>query len=76
MKLFEKNIFKVVISDKIVMFEKLLTSIQVLNVRFVDNLKDLYNDKAYEKSCLVMHTFNDEKKNLILMHLLKILKVS
>ena len=49
---------------------------QVFNFHFINSIKDLYTNKAYEKSCLVMHTYNNRKKNLVLMHSLKILGVS
>lgn len=39
-------------------------------------MKDLCNDKAYEKSCPVVYTYHNKKKNLVLMHSLKIPRVS
>ncbi len=72
----KKDDIKFVTSDKVVMPEKVSNSIQVFNSYFVDDIKDLYTNKVYEKSCQVLYIYNDEKKSLVLMHLLKILKVS
>ena len=58
------------------MFKEVLSSIQIFNFNLVDNIKTLCNDKAYKKSHLVVHTYNDEKKNLVLMYSSKILEVS
>ena len=74
--LLEKDDFKVVTSDKLVMPKKVQSSTQVFNSHFVNNIKDPYTDKAYEKSRLVMHTYNDKMKNLMLMHSPKIPRVS
>ncbi len=78
-KLLEKDVFKVVTLDKIIMLEEVLSSTQVFNSSLVDNIKDPCTDKAYEKNRPVMHTYNDEKKNLenlVLIHLPKIPKVN
>lgn len=32
---------------------------------FDDEIKDLYTEKVYEKSCLVIQTHNDEDENLV-----------
>ena len=56
--------------------EEIQSSTKVFNSYFDNDIKDLYTDKAYEKSRLVMHTYNDKKKNLVLMHSPKISKVS
>ena len=69
-KLLEKDVFKVV------MPEEVSSSTQVFNSSLVDNIKDPCNDKVYEKSRPVVHTYNDEKKNLMLMHSPKIPEVS
>lgn len=58
------------------MYEKIPNNTQSLNFYFVNDIKYLCTDKTYEKSCLVIHTYNDKKKNLVLKHLPKILKVS
>ena len=75
-KLLKKDVLKVVTPDKIVMSEEVSSSTQVFNSSLVDNIKDPCNDKAYEKSRPVVHTYNDEKKNLVLMHSPKIPEVS
>lgn len=51
---FEKNVFKIVILDKVVTPEEVPNSTQVFNSYFVDEVKDPYTDKVYEKSYLVM----------------------
>ena len=58
------------------MLEEIQSSTKVYNTYFVNDIKDPYTDKAYEKSCLVKHTYNDKKKNLMLIHSSKILGVS
>lgn len=75
-KLLEKDEFKDITSNKIVTSEKVLSITKVFNSRFFDNIKDLYIDKVYKKSCLIMHIYNCEKKNLVLRYLSKILEVS
>ncbi len=75
-KLLEKDVFKVVTPDKVVMPEEVPSSTQVFNSSLVDNIKDPCTDKAYEKSRPVVHAYNDEKKNLMLMHSPKIPGVS
>ena len=54
-KLFKKNVFKVINSNKIVMPKKILSNLQVFNSCFINNIKDLYTDKVNKKSCLVVH---------------------
>lgn len=75
-KLLEKNDFKVVTPDKLVMLEKVLSNIQVFNSYFVNKIKNLYTDKVYKKSCPVIYTYNNGKKNLVLIYLPKISRVS
>lgn len=75
-KLLEKDIFKVIILNKIIISKGVLNSTQVFHFSLVDNIKDLCNDKACKKSCLVAHIYNNEKENRVLMHLPKILEVS
>ena len=67
--LFEKDVFKVVILDKVVMLEEVPNSTQVFNSCFIDEIKDLCTNKAYEKSCLVVQADNDKDKNLELTKL-------
>lgn len=61
-----KDIFKVVI------LEEVLSKIQVFNSSWVYNIKNSYINKAYEKNYLIVYSYNDEKNNLMLIHLLKI----
>lgn len=75
-KLMKKDVFKIVNLDKNIMFEEVLSSTQVFNSSFVNNIKDPCTDKAYIKNRSVLYTYKNEKKNLILMHLSKILEVS
>lgn len=56
--------------------KEILSNTKTLNSCFIYDIKDLYIDKASEKSCLVKYTYNNEKKNFMLMHLSKIPGVS
>ena len=67
--LFEKDVFKVVIPDKVVTPEEVPNSTQVFNSRFIDEIKDPYTNKAYGKSRLVVQADNDKDKNLELTKL-------
>ncbi len=69
-ELLEKDIFKVI------MPEKIPSRIQVFNSSLVDNIKNLYTDKAYKKNRPVVHIYNNKKKNFVLIHLSKILEVN
>ena len=42
-------------------------NIQLCNSYFVNNIKDPYADKVNKKSCLIMHTYINKKKNLVLI---------
>lgn len=79
-KLLEKNLFKVVNLDKIVLLKEVVSNIKVFNSSLFENMKDLCIDKVYEKSCLIMPVIrtysNDEKKNLIPICSLTILGVN
>jgi hypothetical protein len=59
--LIEKNVFRS-INKNDVSFD-----IRIFNFRFVDEIKHLDIDKAFEKSRLVMQTLNDQNKNLMLI---------
>ena len=63
-------------SFKVVTPEEILNNTKSLNSHFLDDITDLYTDKAYEKSQLVIHAYNDEKKNSVLGYLSKIPRVS
>jgi hypothetical protein len=58
--LIEKDVFQSVKIDD-VSFD-----VRIFNSRFVDEIKHLDTDKAFEKSRLVVQTFNDQNKNLVL----------
>ena len=59
-ELLEKGVFKVInIKD-------LFTEARVFESRFVNQMKNEGTEKAFEKSRLVMQTFNDSKKHEIL----------
>ncbi len=58
--LIEKDVFQSVNKND-VSFD-----VRIFNSRFVDEIKHFDIDKAFEKSRLVMQTFNDQNKNLML----------
>ncbi len=59
--LIEKDVFQS-INKNDVSFD-----VRIFNFRFVNEIKHLDIDKAFEKSRLVMQIFNDQNKNLILI---------
>ena len=61
MGLLKKGIFKVVTSKNIP------SNAQIFNSCFVDKVKNVVTDKAYEKSRLVVQVYNDQEKNLVLI---------
>ena len=67
---------KVITSDKVVTSKKVSGSIQVFNFCFIDDIKDICTNKANDKSCYIMYTYNNKKKNFVLMHLPKKLETS
>jgi hypothetical protein len=58
--LIEKDVFQSVRTDDVSL------DVRIFNSRFVDEIKHLDTDKAFEKSRLVVQTFNDQNKNLML----------
>ena len=48
-KLFKKDIFKIIIFNKVVMLKKILNSIKIFNFWCENNVKDLYIDKMDKK---------------------------
>jgi hypothetical protein len=58
--LIEKDVFQSIRTDD-VSFD-----VRIFNFRFVNEIKHFDIDKAFEKFRLVMQTFNDQNKNLIL----------
>jgi hypothetical protein len=59
-ELIEKNVFQSINKSDV------STNVRIFNFRFVDEIKHFDIDKAFEKSRLVMQTFNDQNKNLVL----------
>lgn len=59
-RLLEKNVFKVVT------FRDVLSNIWIFNSRFLNKIKTLGINKASKKSFLVVQTYNDKNKDLIL----------
>lgn len=51
-KLFEKDIFKVITTNNIP------SNVHIFTSYFVDKIKNFGSDKAYEKSWLVIQTYN------------------
>ncbi len=45
------------------MAKKSSKAIQVFDSYFIDGIKDLYANKVYKKSYLVIHIYNNEKIN-------------
>ena len=52
-RLLEQGVFKVVT------FKDVLSNTQILNSHFMDKVKNGGIDKAYEKSWLIIQTYND-----------------
>jgi hypothetical protein len=59
--LIEKNVFQSVNKNDVSL------DVRIFNSRFVDEIKHFNIDKTFEKSRLVMQTFNDQNKNLMLI---------
>jgi hypothetical protein len=59
--LIEKNVFQWINKDDV------SSNVRIFNFQFVNEIKNLDIDKAFEKSRFVMQTFNDQNKNLILI---------
>jgi hypothetical protein len=68
--LIEKDVFQSIKTND-VSFD-----VRIFNFRFVDEIKHLDTDKAFEKSRLVVQTFNDQNKNLVLTQSSTIQRVS
>lgn len=71
-----KDVFKVIVFTKVIISEKILSNIQVLNFYFNNNIQDFYMNKVHEQRRLVEDVFNNKKKYFMLIHLPKIDKVS
>lgn len=61
------NVFKVVNSNKVIMFEKVLSNMQVFNSCFINNMEDPCIDKSDKKNYLVILVYKNKKNNLILL---------
>jgi hypothetical protein len=59
--LIEKDVFQSVSKNDV------SSDVRIFNFRFVDEIKHLDIDKAFEKFRFVMQTFSDQNKNLILI---------
>jgi hypothetical protein len=68
--LIEKDVFQSIRTDDVSL------DVRIFNFRFVDEIKHFDIDKAFEKSRLVMQTFNDQNKNLVLTQSFTIQRVS
>ncbi len=62
--LLEKRVFELIIIDKV------SKNVRIFNSRFVDEIKHSETSQTYEKSRLVIQTYNDQEKNLILTQIL------
>ena len=51
---------------KIIHRKNVFTNTRIFNFQFVDEIKHSGINKAFEKSRLVIQTYNDIKKNLVL----------
>ena len=68
--LLEKGVFKVVNPNDV------LPNARVFNSRFVDEIKNVGTDKAFEKSRLIIQAYNDQEKGLVLTQSPTIQRVS
>jgi hypothetical protein len=68
--LIEKDVFQSVKTDDVSL------DVRIFNSRFVNEIKHLDIDKTFEKFRLVMQTFNDQNKNLILIQSFTIQRVN
>jgi hypothetical protein len=59
-ELIEKNVFQSINKDDV------STNVRIFNFRFVNEIKHFDIDKVFEKSRLVMQTFNDQNKFSVL----------
>ena len=69
-ELLKKKIFKLVNHAEIP------SNARIFNARFVDEIKNADTEKAFEKSRLVMQTYNDQIKNLVLTQFSTIQRIS
>lgn len=62
-ELFEKDVFKIVTSNKFVTLERFPSNIQVFNSCFIDDNIDPCTNKVYKKICLVIYAYHNKKKS-------------
>ena len=70
--LLENDIFKLLTPKYVVTPEEILSSTQILNSGFYNNIKNPCIDKAYKRSCPIIYAYNGKKKNITLRHLSQI----
>ncbi len=70
LELIEKDVFQSVNRDDV------SSDVRIFNFRFVDEIKHSDIDKIFEKFRLMIQTFNDQNKNLVLTQSLIIQRVS
>ena len=70
MELFKKKIFEVIHHKNV------FVNARIFNFQFVDEIKHSGTDKAFEKSRLIVQTYNDMKKNLVLTQTPTIQRIS
>lgn len=63
-ELLEKDVFKVITPNKVVMPKKILYSTKGFNFYFLDNIRDPCINKTYKRTCSIMYTYNNKKKIL------------
>jgi hypothetical protein len=68
--LIEKNVFRSINKDDV------SSDVRIFNFRFVNEIKHFDIDKAFEKSRLVVQTFNDQNKDLVLTQSSTIQRIS
>ncbi len=68
--LIEKSVFRSISKNDV------SSDVRIFNFRFVDEIKHFDIDKAFEKSRLVVQTFNDQNKNLMLTQSFTIQRVN
>lgn len=56
--------------------KKIPSNIKIFNLYFVQDINNLYLNKAYKKCHLIIYSYNDGKKIHVLMYLSKLLGVS
>ncbi len=61
---------------EIIIISKMSKNIRILNFRFVDEIKHSDTSQTYEKSRLIVQTYNDHEKTLVLTQALTIQRIS